>query len=94
MAVGATEAEVAEELVASGVVEDAEAREEVLVLLEDFVVDSEVDVVAGNLQILNIGKTTKWPHSRCQEVASRWTFVDLHGPENVSVFAKNYLNWL
>lgn len=52
---GATEAEVAEELVASGVVEDAEAREEVLVLLEDFVVDSEVDVVAGNLQILNIG---------------------------------------
>lgn len=53
---GATEVEeVEEELVASGVEEDVEAQEEIMAPLEDFVVDSEVDVAAENLRILNIG---------------------------------------
>lgn len=56
VAVEASEGEVAEELLAaSGVEEDVEVQEEVSVPLEDSGVDSEVDVVAESLQILNIG---------------------------------------
>lgn len=45
----------AEEVVASGQVEDVETQEEPSMLLGVFVVDSEVAVLAGSLRILNIG---------------------------------------
>lgn len=54
--VGASEGEeVVTELVVSGVLEGVEAPEEVSVSLGGSVVDSEVDAVAGSLQILNTG---------------------------------------
>lgn len=49
------EEEMVAELVASGVLEGVVAPEEVSTSLGGFAVDSEVDVVAGSLQILNTG---------------------------------------